>query len=60
MKTDPQHFETVIIGSGFSGLLAAIQLQKNQCHDFVLLERNADLGGKGSYVSGLWPGWPQP
>ncbi len=37
--------ETVIIGSGFSGLLAAIRLQKNGCNDFLILERNAELGG---------------
>lgn len=40
-----QYFETVIIGTGFSGLLAAIRLQKKRCHDFVLLERSAELGG---------------
>ena len=34
--------ETVIIGSGFSGLLAAIRLQKKHCNDFVLLERNSE------------------
>jgi cation diffusion facilitator CzcD-associated flavoprotein CzcO len=41
----PQQVETVIIGSGLSGLLAAIRLQKRRCNDFVLLERNAELGG---------------
>ena len=40
-----QYFETVIIGSGFSGLLAAIRLQKKNCNDFILLERSAELGG---------------
>jgi len=29
-KQDPQHFETVIIGTGFSGLLAAIGLQRRR------------------------------
>ena len=41
----PRHFETVIIGTGFSGLLAAIRLQKKRCNDFVLLERGSELGG---------------
>lgn len=40
-----QHFETVIIGSGFSGLLAALRLQKRRFNDFILLERSAELGG---------------
>jgi cation diffusion facilitator CzcD-associated flavoprotein CzcO len=42
---EPQQIETVIIGTGFSGLLAAIRLQKKNFHDFVLLERSADIGG---------------
>jgi len=42
---EAQYFETVIIGTGFSGLLAAIRLQKNHCNDFILLERSAELGG---------------
>ncbi|MDO8862062.1 NAD(P)/FAD-dependent oxidoreductase [Haliea sp. E1-2-M8] len=41
----PRHVETVIIGTGFSGLLAAIRLQKKGCNDFVLLERSSELGG---------------
>ena len=41
----PKHFETVVIGTGFAGLLAAIRLQKARCDDFVLLERSAELGG---------------
>lgn len=41
----PTTVETVIIGTGFSGLLAAIRLQKKQCNDFVLLERSTELGG---------------
>jgi cation diffusion facilitator CzcD-associated flavoprotein CzcO len=45
MKKDSQYFETVIIGTGFSGLLAAIGLQKKNLNDFVLLERGSDIGG---------------
>jgi cation diffusion facilitator CzcD-associated flavoprotein CzcO len=44
-QEDARHFETVIIGTGFSGLLAAIRLQKKHCKDFVLLERSPELGG---------------
>jgi len=44
-QKDAQYFETVIIGTGFSGLLAAIRLQKQNCNDFVLLERGDEPGG---------------
>ena len=50
----PLHFETVIIGTGFSGLLAAIRLQKKHCSDFVLLERSAELGG--TWQANSYPG----
>jgi cation diffusion facilitator CzcD-associated flavoprotein CzcO len=45
VTSDPQYFETVIIGTGFSGLLAAIRLKQKKLDDFVLLERNPDMGG---------------
>jgi len=45
IQQEPQYVETVIIGTGFSGLLAAIRLQKKQFHDFILLERSAEIGG---------------
>ena len=45
MSMQPRHVETVIIGTGFSGLLSAIRLQKKRCDDFVLLERSSELGG---------------
>ena len=45
MLKDAQYFETIIIGTGFSGLLAAIGLQKKGLNDFVLLERASDIGG---------------
>ncbi|MDX8405342.1 MAG: NAD(P)/FAD-dependent oxidoreductase [Mariprofundus sp.] len=44
-QLETQRFETVIIGTGFSGLLAAIRLQKQGFNDFVLLERSPELGG---------------
>ncbi|MEP7314958.1 MAG: NAD(P)-binding protein, partial [Pseudomonadota bacterium] len=40
-----RYTETVIIGTGFSGLLAAIGLQRAHCTDFLVLERSAELGG---------------
>jgi cation diffusion facilitator CzcD-associated flavoprotein CzcO len=50
----PRHVETVISGTGFSGLLAAIRLQKKGCMDFVLLERSAELGG--TWQANSYPG----
>jgi cation diffusion facilitator CzcD-associated flavoprotein CzcO len=34
-----------VIGSGFSGLGAAIRLDKAGHHDFAVLERGDDAGG---------------
>ena len=45
MNTDNLHFETIIIGSGFSGLMTAVRLQKKGIKDFLMLERNSELGG---------------
>ena len=35
----------VIVGTGFAGLCAAIKLKEAGIHDFVILERSADVGG---------------
>ncbi|HEY7012799.1 MAG TPA: NAD(P)/FAD-dependent oxidoreductase [Streptosporangiaceae bacterium] len=35
----------IIIGSGFAGLCMAIRLKQAGYHDFVILEKNDDLGG---------------
>jgi cation diffusion facilitator CzcD-associated flavoprotein CzcO len=39
------HFETVIVGTGFSGLCTAIQLKKRGDDSFVLLEKDDGIGG---------------
>ena len=54
MTKGTQYFETVIIGTGFSGLLAAIRLKKKNCNDFVLLERDSDIGG--TWWANSYPG----
>ena len=51
---DTRHFETVIIGTGFSGLLAAIGLKRKNLDNFVLLERDAELGG--TWQANSYPG----
>jgi cation diffusion facilitator CzcD-associated flavoprotein CzcO len=45
VNTNPRYFESVIIGGGLSGLLAAIRLKEYGLDDFVLLERSSALGG---------------
>jgi cation diffusion facilitator CzcD-associated flavoprotein CzcO len=45
MIKDTQYFETLIIGTGFSGLLAAIGLKNKNLNDFILLERGSGMGG---------------
>lgn len=54
MQGDSQYLETVIIGTGFSGLLAAIRLQKEESDDFILLERESDIGG--TWQNNSYPG----
>jgi len=40
-----EHHDAVIIGAGFAGIGAAIQLKRLGMTDFVILEREDDLGG---------------
>jgi len=51
--TKPDH-EVVIVGSGFSGLGAAHALQKIGIRDFLILEREDELGG--TWVRHDYPG----
>ncbi|MGH8529834.1 MAG: flavin-containing monooxygenase [Nevskiales bacterium] len=43
--TPKTNTQIAIIGTGFSGLGMAIQLKKAGIHDFVVLEKNTDVGG---------------
>ncbi|HLS76837.1 MAG TPA: NAD(P)/FAD-dependent oxidoreductase [Nocardia sp.] len=43
--TEPQTFEVVIIGAGFSGICAAIKLRQAGIEDFVVLDRSDGVGG---------------
>src|SRR5262249_12586015 len=38
-------FDAVIVGAGFGGIGAAIQLKRMGLHNFVILDREDDLGG---------------
>jgi cation diffusion facilitator CzcD-associated flavoprotein CzcO len=40
-----QHFEVVIVGAGFGGIGAAIQLKRLGYDNIIILDREADLGG---------------
>jgi len=44
----------IIIGSGFAGLCMAIRLKQAGYHDFVVLEKNDDLGG--TWRDNTYPG----
>lgn len=40
-----ESFEVIIIGSGFAGICAAIKLKKQGINNFIILERETELGG---------------
>jgi phytoene desaturase len=62
MKTPPTGGRTVVIGGGISGLATAALLARGG-RDVVLLEKNADLGGRASLLErdgfrfDLGPSW---
>ncbi len=41
----PEHIETVIVGSGFAGLCTAIKLDEAGRHDYLVVERDSEVGG---------------
>jgi cation diffusion facilitator CzcD-associated flavoprotein CzcO len=51
---DGRDLFTVIVGTGFSGLAAAVELRKLGIEDFVLLERGESLGG--TWRDNVYPG----
>ncbi len=54
MATRNQQYEAVIIGTGFAGLCAAIQLRKHNIENFVLLEKDNEIGG--TWRDNTYPG----
>ncbi|RZL81231.1 MAG: NAD(P)/FAD-dependent oxidoreductase [Rhodococcus sp. (in: high G+C Gram-positive bacteria)] len=52
--TSPRHVDTLIIGSGFAGLGAAIKLTKAGKKNFVVVERGHDVGG--TWRDNTYPG----
>jgi len=51
---DLGHTDVAIVGSGFSGLGMAIQLQKHGRRDFIVLEKADDVGG--TWRDNTYPG----
>ncbi|MBM3608295.1 MAG: NAD(P)/FAD-dependent oxidoreductase [Alphaproteobacteria bacterium] len=45
MHEKSRHFSAIIIGGGFAGIAAAIELRKAGVTDFVILEKSASMGG---------------
>ena len=52
-KNNNEYF-TIIIGSGFSGIGAAIKLNKLGTNNYILLERNGHVGG--TWYNNTYPG----
>ncbi|HWE90111.1 MAG TPA: NAD(P)/FAD-dependent oxidoreductase [Pseudonocardiaceae bacterium] len=53
-RNGARHARVVIVGTGFAGLGMAIELKKAGIHDFVLLEKAADVGG--TWRDNTYPG----
>jgi cation diffusion facilitator CzcD-associated flavoprotein CzcO len=54
VRSLPEHVRFAIAGSGFAGIGCAIRLKQAGIHDFVILERAADLGG--TWRDNTYPG----
>ena len=52
--TAPRQVDTIIIGSGFAGLGAAIKLTQQGKTNFLVLERGSDVGG--TWRDNTYPG----
>ncbi|WP_049793925.1 flavin-containing monooxygenase [Hoyosella subflava] len=53
-KTAARHVDVAVIGSGFSGLGAAIKLKELGTHSFIVLERGHEVGG--TWRDNTYPG----
>ena len=53
-ETTPREVDTLIIGSGFAGLGAAVKLSQEGKTNFVVLERGSDVGG--TWRDNTYPG----
>src|SRR6478672_7529789 len=53
-ETTPREVDTLIIGSGFAGLGAAVKLSQEGKTNFLVLERGSDVGG--TWRDNTYPG----
>lgn len=53
-RTAARHVDVAVIGSGFSGLGAAIKLKELGTHSYIVLERGQDVGG--TWRDNTYPG----
>jgi cation diffusion facilitator CzcD-associated flavoprotein CzcO len=51
---DTKQYEQIIVGAGFAGICMAIKLQEAGMNDFIILERNAHIGG--TWYDNSYPG----
>ena len=49
-----QHVDHLIVGAGFAGLCAAIRLQEDGEHDFLVIDKAGDVGG--TWRDNTYPG----
>lgn len=49
-----QQYKVIIIGSGFGGITAAVNLREKEIHDFRILERRSFMGG--TWCQNTYPG----
>lgn len=54
MSAAPTHVKTLIVGSGFGGLGLAIRLKRRGDDDFLIIEREGDVGG--TWRDNTYPG----
>ncbi|CAF1178014.1 unnamed protein product [Adineta steineri] len=53
-SSKPNEYYTLIVGSGFSGLGVAIKLRELGTDNFIIIERNAHIGG--TWYANTYPG----
>ena len=54
MLKSGSHYEVLVIGTGFSGLCAAIKLKDRGLEDFVVVDKASGIGG--TWLANRYPG----